>query len=283
MSAPRTRPASLERILGEGASATLRDSAKVILWGLVLYATVQWVGNRLAAKAMGSLAAQVVIAEWGAGRLGVAWSDPLAPVATFGSILRRALRGAGIGALAAALVVAFAIATGAMTTHRNRPELGDLAIGVIGAVLVAARDELLFRGVVIRAFRRTCPTMMLLAICGCAAAAAEYGARGANLDGNVPRIVVAALLGIAFAAFWLRDRGAWLAAGAHAGWSFTTGTAIGGGLFDLRASSTLWGGGDAGLAGSAVAIAALVPLAALAVGWSRGGQKTVGSTRHVGH
>jgi membrane protease YdiL (CAAX protease family) len=282
MRAPPARPSRLEEVLGPAASATLRDSAKVILWGLVLYGLVEFVGNKLSAKATGALAAQMVIAEWGAGRLAVAWSDPSAPVATFGSIVQRAGKGAALGILAAALVVAFAIATGAMVAHPNRPDVGELAIGLVSAALVAARDELLFRGVVIRAFRHACPTAALLAICGGAAAAAEYGALEGAVQGNGPRLLVAALLGTAFAALWLRDRGAWLAFGAHTGWSLASGTAIGGGLLDLRASNTPWGGGNAGISGSLAAIPTVLALTALAVGWSRGREKTVRSASHVG-
>jgi membrane protease YdiL (CAAX protease family) len=269
-------------LVGETASAALRDSAKVIAWGLALYGAVEFVGIRLSAKAMGALAAQLVIAEWGAGRLAVAWSDPSAPPPTFGSIARRAAKGAATGTFAASLVVAFALATGAMTAHPNRPEPSELAIGLMSAALVAARDELLLRGVVIRAFRHACPPGVLLAICGGAAAAAEYGTLGAPSDVTVPRLVVAGLLGVGFAALWLRDRGAWMAFGAHTAWSLATGAAIGGGLFDVRASDTLWGGAKAGLPGSLAGVTALVPLAALAVARSRRAQKAVGSASHVG-
>jgi membrane protease YdiL (CAAX protease family) len=273
VSRPDSRRAPRSSVLGEAASGTLRDTAKVIAWGLALYGAVELVGIKLSAKATGALAAQVVIAEWGAGRLAVAWSDPSAAPPTFGSIAQRAAKGAAAGTLAAALVVAFAVATGAMTVHPNRPEPIELAVGLTTAALVAARDELLLRGVVIRAFRHACPPAALLVICAGAAAAAEYGVLGAPIDGNVPRLVVAALLGVAFAAVWLRERGAWLAFGAHTGWSLATGAAIRGGLFDLRASSTRWGGTNAGLEGSLAAVAALVPLAAFAVGWSRRRQK----------
>jgi hypothetical protein len=282
VTAPRSpQPAPLVRVLGEGASATLRDTAKIIAWGLVLYAGVQFVGIKLSTKATGALAAQMVLAEWGAGRLAVAWSDPSAPPASLGSVAQRAAKGAAIGVLIAVLVVTFALATGAMVAHPNRPEATELAVGLISAALVAARDELLLRGVVIRAFRHACPPLVILAICGGAAAAAEYGALAPS-DVSAARLAVAALLGVTFAALWLRDRGAWLAFGAHTGWSLLTGAAIGGGLFDIRSTSTAWGGANAGLPASLAAVAALVPLAALAVAGSRRRQKAVGSSSHVG-
>jgi len=282
VTAPRTPPGPLVRVLGEGASATLRDTAKIIAWGLVLYAGVQFVGIKLSTKATGALAAQMVLAEWGAGRLAVAWSDPSAPPPSFGSIARRAAKGAALGVLAAVLVVTFALATGAMIAHPNHPEATELAVGLMSGSLLAARDELLLRGVVIRAFRHACPPIVILAICGGAAAAAEYGSLVAISEVSAPRLAVAALLGVAFAALWLRDRGAWLAFGAHTGWSLATGAAIGGGVLDLRSSSTAWGGANAGLPASLAAAAALLPLAALAVAGSRRRQKAVGSTSHVG-
>ncbi len=266
-------PARLASVLGDTASAALRDAARVVAWGLALYGAVEFVGIKLSSKATGALAAQMVLAEWGAGRLAVAWSDPSSNAPTLGSIARRAATGAAAGTIAAALVIVFALATGAVIAHPNRPEPAELAVGVMGAALVAARDELLLRGVVIRAFRHTCPPGALLAICGGAAAAAEYGALGARLEGNAPHLAVVALLGVALAALWLRDRGAWLAFGAHTGWTLATGAAIGGGLFDIRATNTPWGGANAGLEGSLAALTALVPLTAFAVEWSRRRQK----------
>lgn len=273
MTPPRPPPsAPLVRVLGEGASATLRDTAKIVAWGLALYAGVQFVGIKLSTKATGALAAQVVLAEWGAGRLAVAWSDPSAPPPSLASIAQRAGKGAAIGVLVAVMVVTFALATGAMIAHPNRPEATELAVGLMSAALVAARDELLLRGVVLRAFRHACPPVVLPAICGGAAAAAEYGTLAVSSDVSAPRVAVAALLGVVFAALWMRDRGAWMAFGAHTGWSLATGAAIGGGLFDIRSSSTA----------SLATVTALVPLAALAAFRSRGGQKAVGSASHVG-
>jgi len=259
--------------VGPDASARLRDAAKVIAWGLLLYGGVLLVASRLQAKAFGSLALQMVIAEWGAGRLAVAWSDPRADPPTWSAIAKRAGRGGTVGLLAAASVIAFALATHALSASANTPEPGQLGMGLLTAALIGARDELLLRGVVLRAFRKSCPTLALLIICGGAGAAAEYGLLGGNGDGSPARLAVAGLLAIVFASLWLVDRGGWLPLGAHTAWTTATGAMIRGGLFDLRSPPTPWGGGDAGVVGSPATLVALVPVAALAAVWAVRAQK----------
>jgi hypothetical protein len=263
--------------LGENASAKLRETAKVIFWGLLLYAAVALVGSKLSTRSVGALAVQMVVAEWGAGRLGVSWSDPAADVPTMGAIARRAARGALFGLLAAAFVVIIALVTHALTSHPSAAVPSELGIALATACLGSARDELLLRGVTLRAFRHACPTGALLLVCGGAGAAAEYGtlSSAGNVDGV--HIVVAGVLAVAFASLWLLDRGGWLAFGAHAAWTFATGGLIRGGLFDLRASAGAFGGGDAGLSGSltlAISVAPLALFAAVAsMRWSTRAQK----------
>jgi membrane protease YdiL (CAAX protease family) len=254
--------------VGADASATLRDTAKVIGWGLLLYGVVLLIGAKFSTAAIGSLALQVVVAEWGAGRLAVSWSDPKRPPPKLGDVARRIGVGLGAGLVAAAGVVVFGLATHGLSAHANTPEPSQLAIGLLVAALGAVRDELLLRGVPLRAFRHTCPPSVLLLVCGGAGAAAEYGLLAAGAEVSGVRVVVAALTGIAFASLWMRDRGGWLPLGAHTAWTLVTGGVIRGGLFDLRAAPGAWGGGDAGLAGSLAMVAALVPLAALAAAWS---------------
>jgi hypothetical protein len=255
--------------VGPEASAKLRDAAKVIAWGLLLYGAVLLVGAKLQAKALGSLALQMVIAEWGAGRLAVAWSDPAADAPTNAAVAGRAGRGAALGLLAASWVVAFALATHGLVAHGNAPGLGQLGMGIVAAGLIAARDELLLRGVVIRAFRSTCPTLALLLVCGGAGAAAEYGLIAGEGSASATRLAIAGLAGLVFAALWLVDRGGWMAFGAHTAWTTATGALIHGGGFDLRSSMTAWGGGDAGVLGSLATVVALLPVVAIAVVWTR--------------
>jgi membrane protease YdiL (CAAX protease family) len=254
--------------VGPEASARLRDAAKVIGWGLLLYGGVLLVGSKLQAKAFGSIALQMVMAEWGAGRLAVAWSDPAADPPTSAAVAKRAGRGVTLGLAAAGAVLVFSVATHGLVAHANSPAPAQLAMGFITAALVAARDELLLRGIVIRAFRKACPTLALLLVCGGAGAAAEYGVLAGTDAGNPASFAIAGLLGVVFASLWLVDRGGWLPLGAHAAWTTATGTLIRGGLFDLRAEATPWGGGDAGPLGSTAVLVALLPVAALAAAWA---------------
>ena len=85
--------------------AALRDRARVVAWGIGIVAAAQAVGAYLAQNHTGGVVAQVVIAEFGTGRLGVAWSDPLAPLPSATDIAKRALRGASFGASAAAILL----------------------------------------------------------------------------------------------------------------------------------------------------------------------------------
>jgi len=265
--APRAE-SGVARAVGPDASARLRDAAKVIAWGLLLYAGVLLVGAKLQSKAFGSLALQMVIAEWGAGRLAVAWSDPTVDPPTASAIARRAGRGATLGLVAALGVVVFSVVTHGLVAHPNAPEPGQLVMGFVTAAIVAARDELLLRGIVIRAFRKACPTLALLVVCAGAGAAAEYGALAGSGDASWPRLLIAGLLAVVFTSLWLVDRGGFLPLGAHAAWITATGAVIRGGLFDLRPAMNAWGGGDVGVTGSVAVAVALVPITALAAGWA---------------
>jgi membrane protease YdiL (CAAX protease family) len=259
---------AVTRAVGPDASARLRDTARVLLWGLLLYGGVLLVASKLQAKSFGSLGLQMVLAEWGAGRLAVAWSDPSAAPPTYGAIGRRAGRGAAIGLLGAAVVIGLMLATRALSWHDNTPEVGQLAVGLVTAAIVAARDELLFRGILLRAFRNTCGPLARLLVCGGAAVAAEYGALAADSAPSRERLLIAGLLGVAFASLWLVDRGGWLPLGAHAAWTTATGVLVRGGVFDLRPAMTAWGGGDAGVAASLATVTALVPLVLVAAAWA---------------
>jgi hypothetical protein len=95
------------------ARAALRDRARVVLWGVAILGVVQGAAQLLAQNHTGAVIAQVVVLEFGTGRLGVAWSDPLAPLPTGGDMARRAFRGAALG-LAAAVVL-----TGASVMFRT--------------------------------------------------------------------------------------------------------------------------------------------------------------------
>jgi hypothetical protein len=217
----------------------------------------------LAQHRAGSLAVQAFAVEWGAGRLGVAWSDPEAPPPTTPQVLRRLAKGALLGLGAAALVLGFAGLTGAVRLSRWTFSGPELLVGIGVAVFAAVRDELLQRGLVLRAFRHTLgpASKGLLAVCAAVAAAARLGqapsddVRGLlTTPSGLMTLVFAALGGVCLATLWFRDRGAWMACGARATWTLSTTTIISGGLCDARWSPSVWGGaGGAPSAGAAAA------------------------------
>jgi len=257
--------------LPEADAAKLRDTARVVGWGLGIYAAVAIVAAYLKQNATGSLAVQAVVVEFGAGRLAVAWSDAAGPVPSVASIARRAASGALLGALAAAGVLAFATVTHAATLATTSPTPSMLAVGLLTAGLVAMRDELLLRGVVLRAFQRSAPASVGLVVCGLAAVAVTLGTV-AGTDGDTAsalasaahQSLVAAPLAVCFAVLWKKDRGAWLAWGAHTAWLWTTGPVARGGLLDLRWAAGPWGGGDVNASSASAAALGVVLIGALA-------------------
>jgi len=259
--------------LGPEASAKLRDAARVVFWGLVLYGGAALVGAKLSSRSVGALAVQMVLAEWGAGRLGVSWSDPAKDIPTAGAIARRIGRGALLGLGVAVFIVLVALATRGLVAHSNSPSPSELGIALFMACLIAARDELLLRGIPLRALRHACPPVLLVLVAGGAAAAAQYGVLSVSGAAQPVELAVSALLGVVFASLWLVDRGGWLAFGAHATWVFATGAVIRGGILDLRPTLGAWGGGDSGLSGSLVLAIGLIPVALVAMTWSRRAQK----------
>lgn len=208
----------------------MREAAKVVGWGLVLWAGVQLAALIFTRNATAAVAVQAALAEWGAGRLAIAWSDPNTPAPPWSAIGARAGRGGAIGAAAAALVVGIALLAHHATRASSPPSLGLLAVGFIVSVLAAVRDELLLRGVVLRATHGLLPTWAALLVCGAAAAAARFGVEGAV------GLVLAgeAIKGIVLGGLWVRDRGAWMAVAANTAWTWTMGSVVGGGLLDIR-------------------------------------------------
>ncbi len=235
------------------AAPTLPDAAKVVGWGLVFWTGVQITAAVFTRNATATLAVQAALAEWGAGRMTIAWSDPLAPIATTRDIQRRAGIGLALGMGAAALAVTAAVLTrGAMVAERTFAP-GLLGLGLLVALLTAVRDELLVRGVVLRATRGLLPWWAALAATGACAAAARYGLEGTLGMG----LALEGLRGVALGALWMRDRGAWMAVAANAGWTWTLGSIAHGGVLDVRFA----GEGDASAATTLVVAAAAVAAA----------------------
>jgi len=239
------------------AAPTLQDAAKVVGWGLLFWGAVQYAGNAFARNATAAVAVQAALAEWGAGRLGIAWSDPLAPLPSGRQVARRAGVGAALGAGSAALVVAVGLLTRQATFAEASVGGGLLGIGLVVSLLSAARDELLLRGLVLRATRGLLPWWASLGACGAAAAAARYG-----IDGVVGlAVAIEGLRGMALASLWTRDRGAWMALGANAAWMWTMGSVVRGGVVDIRFVAE----GDATVPGALVVTAVAIG----AILWAR--------------
>jgi hypothetical protein len=212
------------------APPSIGSATKTAAWGLVFWATVQTAGALFQQNATARVAVQAALAEWGAGRMGIAWSDRRAPDGARRTPARLGL-GALLGGVAAALVVMLALATKVAVRQPGAPAVGALVIGLLIAGLAAVRDELLLRGVVLGATRGLLPGWAALASCGAAAAAARFGAFGAE---SGPVLAVEALRGVALASLWMRDRGAWMACAANACWTWALDSVVRGGLISVR-------------------------------------------------
>jgi hypothetical protein len=212
------------------APRTLSGAARVAVAGLVFWAAAQLAGLLLERRWAALAIVQAALAEWGAGRVGITWSDPLAPLPSTRAVAKRAVRGAALGMAAATAAVISALATHTASMVPSMPSAGLLAVGLFAASLSAVRDELLLRGVVLRTTRGLLPTWAALLACGAAAAAARVGVE----DGLTPVVIVGvALRGIALAGIWVRDRGVWAAWAANTAWIWTFDSLAHGGLVDV--------------------------------------------------
>lgn len=256
-----------------------------LAWSVALIALVLSVRSLLERFAMAALLAQTFAADWGASRLGFAWSDPsAADRATTSAIARRAIRGVGVGLLATVAVVALLAAGGAITFGKgDEGTVSLLVIGFATAALQAARDEILQHGLLLRLLPREQGDVPKVLACGLTSSAAALGEHGSTAR----TVVVAGLFGVVTGALWLHDRpsraasstptpkdgqrareGAWEAWGARASWLFATTTLLRGGWVGTRIVPSAWGGDGASLGGGFAAIVGLATLAALAIAWA---------------
>lgn len=246
----------------------LKDARRTVGYGLALAAAIDFTGNFLHERPIAAAAVQLAIAELGAGKLGVAWSsgsllDRTTVEPSTASVAKRALRGAAIGVSAAIALTLSNLALRSMSVRLGAFDLATLATGLAVAVFGAARDELLLRGLPIRAFQRVTPPPVLLAILGAAAIARAWFQEGMTPEGAI----VSGALGVVFGCLWLMDKGAWMAVGANAALALSANTLLRGPL-DARAVEPPWGGGALGiLAGRASVIGAALVLATVVVLW----------------
>jgi hypothetical protein len=244
-----------------------RAAVRTAAWGLVIYTATRLIGMVAASTSMAAAVAQAVAAEYGAGRLGVAWSDPVQALPTPGQMTRRASIGAALGAGAATVLALLAYATRAVIFDKPEATSWSLvAVGIVTAALTAMRDELLLHGVTLRALSSVESPIARALACGVTSAAASLG------EPTTTPVVAGAhfLLGTALGTLWIRDRGAWMAWGAHLAFLFVTGTILGGGALQMRNAMSTWGGAEAGILGGTVALVALAPIALFALGRIRG-------------
>jgi MYXO-CTERM domain-containing protein len=237
------------------APRTLSGAARVAVTGLVFWAAAQLAALLLERRWAALAIVQAALAEWGGGRVGITWSDPLAPLPTMRAVAIRAVRGAALGTAAATAAVVSALATHTASMVPSMPRAGLLAVGLFASSLAAVRDELLLRGFVLRTIRGLLPTWVALLACGAAAAAARVGVE----DTLTPVVIVgAALRGIALAGIWVRDRGVWAAWAANTAWMWTFDSLAHGGLVDVTFSTPPDG------APSSIAVLAVAALVAFA-------------------
>ena len=203
---------------------------------MVVYAGVQVLGRIFQNNATGALGAQFVLAEFGLGKLGVAWSDPLAPMPTTKDIFARSLRGARYGATVAAAVIVAGLLSRQLTRASTSPSIAPLVLGILISAAAAARDELLLRGLPLRALQSlrtnlgTRADIGALVVVGMAGASAALGADVVH----PANVVFSGVSAVALGGLWLRDRGAWLAWSANMAFTFVTGPLVRGGVTDLR-------------------------------------------------
>ena len=213
--------------------AALRDRTKIVGWGLALFAAVQALGMLLAKNHTGAVVAQLVLTEFGTGRLAIAWSDPLAPEPTTKAIATRAGLGAAIGASAAIVLLGASLALRRATIADVTFSISTLFVGTVITGFAAARDELLLRGLVLRALGPRASVGFRLAVGAAAGVAFRFGTDASATPWS---LVVSGLLAVGFSALWIADRGAWLPWGANAAFSLVLGPLSQGAVLDVRAT-----------------------------------------------
>jgi hypothetical protein len=237
------------------------------VWGLVLFGACRFLDILLEAQATASAVGQAVLVEWATSRLGVAWTDPKSDKP---ELPRRAASGIAVGLGAAiALFAVLVMSGGAAIEPVANVSVPVVVIGLLTAGLHAWRDELLHHGVVLRALglfdeddaSGKPHDILRVVACGVTSAGVALG----RSDASARSVVIAALLGIVMGALWVRDRGAWMAWGAHTAFRFTIDTLLAGGIVQLRLSAGGWSGGDAGVFAGTAAIAALAPVAIVSI------------------
>lgn len=207
---------------GRDRNQLLVGAAGLIALALVVHLLDAWFHtNPMAAALIGA-----VIVDLFGGRLGLQWNEGLP--ASAGQRTLRVLRGVALGAGVALFVVLAAAMLRWTTVLRGSPSVMGLGLGIAAPLAMAARDELLYRGVPMAIARGRVPDRYLLPFTALLGAAPIVLQPGASVIG----VVLAISSGAFFAVCWRLGRGAYLAWGAHAGWLFMAGSGVHGALLD---------------------------------------------------
>ncbi len=238
---------------------TLGARARLAAEGVAFYGAIHLAGAYLAENASAAAVVQAVASEWAAGRMGIHWTSPHGP-SPARSVAQRAALGAGIGFGAATLAVVLSLASRGSQFRGFHPNLITLLVSLVSALCFAVKSELLLHGIVLRILRGTslaAPRILAGGLASLAAIALTSGVTTFDMAN-------AFLWGVTCTALWVKYNGAWEAWGAQAAFLFASMSLFSGGLFDVRASASMWGGGDRGLFGGGATLMVLAAIAAAA-------------------
>ena len=215
--------------------------------------------NRMLALMVGALAV-----DWLAGRAGLKWDETdKARWQQLGATLGK---GAAIGGAIALVSVLVLAALRKANLGVGEPAPVGLGIGVLTALVQAARDELLYRGMPLALMKDRVSDRFALPFTALLGAAPLLLSSHATPAG----VVVVLLSGFAFALLWRLGKGMYLPWGAHAAWLFFSGTGVRGMLLDVRFSDgQLLPAASASGAAAWVAIAVIGLAIAALLAWIR--------------
>lgn len=239
-----------------------RAPLRTAIGAVLVFAVGRVLGSVLETASMAAIVAQAVAAEWGAGWLGLRWSE--ADDGAGKTTHRRIGLGLATGVIASAMVVGFLVSTRAITLQRSTVSMPTLIVGLVSAGLYAMRDELLLRGLPLLVVARLPGNVGKVLICGALAAAAALGEK----DPSLPAVLVELVLGMGAASLWVRSGGAWWPWATHTAWLFSLALLLQGGLFEAHVAANAWGGGAAGPLSGLGAAVAVLPLGTAAIAWA---------------
>jgi hypothetical protein len=234
---------------------------RTALYGGLLFAGGEALRVVLTENATAAVIAPAVIAEWGAGRLGVSWSNPLEPMPSLADNARRLGRGAAIGLLGASVILGVALLAKDVTIVPQAPALADALLGIVTPLFVALRHELLAHGVVLRLLLGTKSRLLQTVVLSLASVAYAWGQGAA-----APALPMALALGLVTSTLYVKDRGGFRALGVHATWLYATQVLFRGGLLDVRPAGGRFTGAAGVLGGSWAAGAIMCAVALLGIG-----------------